>query len=472
MSVTEIGVDFNSLEQEIFRRYCLLGCGALKEQLEKRDSQLMLSRDRTVYRHKGLRRTVIKTVMGEVEYSRAIYERKNEDGTKSFVYLLDEAMGITGSGFMSGVLSAQIAAAVCAGTYRRAAQSISEMTGQTISHQAAWNVTQQLGQRIDAQEQRAASLAAKNKGTGDLEAKLLFEEQDGIWLNLQGKGRQQHGKSKEMKVAIAYDGAKKVGKERYTLTNKVACANFETAAKFVRRKEGVISETYNTDEIRLRVLGGDGAGWIKASLDDETVHFQLDAFHRNKAVIENVSNPDMRKEIFRLLYSKQIDLLLTYIEALSNSVDDEEERGKLLTLLTYFQNNKVGLIGYHRRGLPLPTAPEGREYRRLGAMESNVFTIIGNRMKGGRACWSIDGGNNLARLLTLRHTGKLHSTLDRLTKWVLPEKYSEEVTVRMTAGKAPKCDGKGFEPVRVGASPATPGYKFLREIGRNGGAAQ
>ena len=85
-------------------------------------------------------------------------------------------------------------------------------------------------------------------------------------------------------------------------------------------------------------------------------------------------------------------------------------------------------------------------YRRLGAMESNVFTIIGNQMKGGRACWSIDGGNNLARLLRLRHTGKLHNTLDRLTKWVLPEKYSEEVTVRMTAGKAPKCDGRALNP--------------------------
>lgn len=32
-------------------------------------------------------------------------------------------------------------------------------------------------------------------------------------------------------------------------------------------------------------------------------------------------------------------------------------------------------------------------------MESNVFTLIGNRMKGRRACWSIDGGNNLAALL-------------------------------------------------------------------------
>lgn len=137
MSIVEEVVDFNRLEREIYRDCCAAGRKTLKEQLEIWDGRLMEMRDCAIYRHKGLRKTVIKTVMGEVEYSRAIYERKNADGTKSFVYLLDEAMGKSGTGCMSGVLSGQIAEAVCAGSYRRAAQSVSEMTGQTISHQAA-----------------------------------------------------------------------------------------------------------------------------------------------------------------------------------------------------------------------------------------------------------------------------------------------------------------------------------------------
>ena len=83
----------------------------------------------------------------------------------------------------------------------------------------------------------------------------------------------------------------------------------------------------------------------------------------------------MKKEIFRLLYSKKIDDLLVYIEALSNSVEDEKEREKLITLHTYFTNNKDGLIGWHRRGLKLPEPPEGKEYRQLGAMESNSLRL-------------------------------------------------------------------------------------------------
>ncbi len=108
-----------------------------------------------------------------------------------------------------------------------------------------------------------------------------------------------------MKVAIAYDGAENIGQKRYRLTNKVASANFESINKFVRRKEGKIAEAYCVDEIETRILNGDGASWIKQSVTDETVIFQLDTFHRNKAIHENVSDPAMKKEIFRLLCSKK-----------------------------------------------------------------------------------------------------------------------------------------------------------------------
>ena len=466
MSVTEAIVDFNRLEREIFNRCCAAGREALKEQLELWDGWLMKTRDRSFYRHKGSRKTVIKAVMGEVEYTRTIYKGQNEDGTKSFVYLLDEAMGKAGSGFMSGLLSGQIAEAVCSGTYRRAAQSVSDMTGQTISHQAAWNVIQALGQRVDNHEKAAAALAAKNKGTGAQEAEVLFEEQDGIWLHLQGRSRKQYGSSHEMKVAIAYDGARRISKKRYELTGKVACANFESVSKFVCRKEGKIAETYCVDEIKTRILNGDGAQWIKRSIIDEAVVFQLDPFHRNKAIRQYVRNPEMQKKIFKLLYTEQIDSMLDFIEVLSNSVEDEAEEEGLHTLHAYFTNNKDGLIGYHRRGLELPEPPEGKIYRRLGAMESNIFTIIGNRMKGGRACWSIDGGNNLARFLTLKHTKKLHETLDGLTSWVLPAKYAEEVTVKMTPRQIPMQAGKGYEGRHAASFPSKPEYKWLRELGK------
>jgi len=470
MSLPEYGIDFNSLEKEIYKICCKTGREILKTVLESYDRALSTERDKGIYRHKGLRGTTIKTIMGEVEYERAIYEQKTDEGTKCYVYLLDEAMGIKGSGFFSGLMSEIISKASCEGTYREAARSVSELTGQTISHTAAWNVVQDLGERVDEQEQKAAALAANNQGVGELDAKVLFEEQDGIWLKTQGETRKKHGASIEMKVAIAYDGAKvtiakKSGKKRRELTNKVACANFESTGKFQKRKEGVIAGTYNVDEIETRLVNGDGAAWIKFAAADDNAHFQLDPFHRNKAIFRAAPDENARKTMLKMLYSKEINELLIYIDALANSVEDEKQEISLRELHKYFTNNIGGLIPCKRRGLDLPQPPEGKEYTNMGGMESNIFTIIGNRMKGRRACWSVDGGNNLARLLCLKATKKLSETLQILTDMVLPGKYSEEIIVGFSSSKVANSVGKGYNGIHQAAAPATSDYKWLRNIG-------
>ena len=73
-------------------------------------------------------------------------------------------------------------------------------------------------------------------------------------------------------------------------------------------------------------------------------------------------------------------------------------------------------------------------HARLGSMEGNVFTIIGNRMKGRRACWSINGGNRLAALLCKHYS----------------------------VNAAPQKDGKGYEFARNISIPS--GMKWLKQI--------
>ena len=455
MILPENEFDFKGLEKEIFAYCCQQGREIFKAILEKWDTELMLHRDRNVFRHKGFKWTVCKTIMGEVGYRRIVYETKDAEGEKCFVYLLDEALGLDNIGFISDLLSEQIVQACCGSTYREAARAISELTGQAISHTAAWNVVQEVGKKVDVQEQQAAKQVAKNQGTGTLETKVLFEEQDGIMISLQGKSRQENGSRKEMKLAIAYNGAEKTGKDRYKLTNKVACASFEGIEDFFKRKEGVIGSVYNTDEIVSRILGGDGAKWVLRSQTDETVYFQLDTFHRNQAVLQHVPNPDVRKDLMKLLYDKDIDLLLTAIKGFAEASQDIKERDHYLKLLKYFENNKDGLVPYHRRGLELPEPPEGTIYRYLGTAESNIFTIIGNRMKGRRACWSINGGENIARLLCLKFTNRLSDTLQKLTSFALPERYAEEVPVQLSAAKVPWSEGKGYDGFKQMSIPSS-----------------
>ena len=461
--IQEKTIDCKGFEEKLYGEVCQAGRELYAAALAAWDAELHATRDRGVYRDKGTRDTVLKTLMGEVEYSRHVYTFTDAEGKRGTVYLLDEAIGRAESGFFSEAMMERIGSAVCELPYRKAAAEISSLTGQSISHTAVWAAAQKLGLAVDAQETVNAVKSGENSGEGELETKLLFEEQDGVWLHLQGKDRKKHGKSKEMKLAIAYDGAKQTGKNRFELTNKVACASFEDTADFNRRKEGVIAANYNVDEIEMRVLNGDGAAWIKQSVTDDTVHYQLDPFHRNRAILRAAPDGDVAKTMLDLLYSKEIDELLTYIDAVANSIEDEASETSLRELHTYFSNNKDGLVGYHWRGLELPEPPEGKEYRSCGAMESNVFSIIGNRMKGRRKCWSVTGGNNLARLLCLKTTGKLLGAA-RAFAGNMPEKYAVETIEGFTSSKTQKSVGKGWNGFTNAMIPMS--QKWLKDFAR------
>lgn len=431
------------------------GRAAMTEQMETLDDTLAATRDRKQYRDKGKRATVLKTIMGEVEFSRRVYSTWDEAGQKRHVFLLDEELGINTPGQMSTMLSEIVSTSACESTYREAARQVSELTGQPISHQTAWSITQAVGGRLRAREEVLAAQARQNNGSGDLESKLLYEEADGIWLKLQGKDRKTCGSSKEMKAAIAYSGIKENGQRR-RLADKVACASFDGVKDFIARKEGVIASVYHVDEIELRVLNGDGANWIEGN-KDETAIYQLDPFHRNKAIREYMSDPELRKLILDLLYDKNIDLMLSVIEASVNSTMEPEEQEKRQKLYDYFKNNKDGLVPYYRRDEKMPPLNEGLKHAHCGSMESNIFTLIGNRMKGRRACWSIRGADNLAALLCLKHTGRLSAVLSVLGP-IVPQDV-DSVAIGLSSAKVPERVGKGYNGFTHAAMPEMPWFK-------------
>lgn len=88
--LTEKEINIKSLEKEIYNYACKLAAKAFSNFLEALDQELMKSRDKGLLRHKGHRKTCIKTLMGEVEYSRAVYQVMDSEYEKKFVYLLDE----------------------------------------------------------------------------------------------------------------------------------------------------------------------------------------------------------------------------------------------------------------------------------------------------------------------------------------------------------------------------------------------
>ena len=449
--LSEEGLDFNVLEKEIFKIGCEFAAGLMEQVLSNMDEHLEKTRDKKQYRHKGKRRTSLKTLMGEVPYDRTVYETKLESGETACVYLLDEVLKLETIGKVTSNLVTRIAECASICSYREASEKVSGMTGQTISHGGAWNVIQDLGKRLSDVEKDQAERAKADKGLGEIITPILFEEADGVWINMQGKDRPKRGRKCELKMAAAYDGWEQEGKDRYRLRNKVMVCGFEASKAFQEKKEGAIAEAFNADEITVRILNGDGGGWIKAGLADAGVHFQLDPFHKNREITRKVKDKAQRETIRRLLTDKRVDDCLAYIKGIALVAEEDREKKNLMGLYEYFSSNKEGLLPYQERGLKLPEPPEGLEYRNLGTMEHHVCDGAAKRMKHQKASWSKAGAANLGRILCRKVSGSLYEAVTSLTRMMLPERYVEEIEEFLSASKAPKKDGIGYlYPVRGG----------------------
>lgn len=441
MSITyKIEIDNSKIEnfpefiEKVFTSAMEFGKNVVKNHLEAFDEELMLSRDTKKYRHKGSRQTAIKTKLGTIEYSRRIYFDTEEN---KHVFLLDDVLNPQNIGLFDETICKQIEEMICNQSFRETAKSISETTGLHITPQAVWNVVQELGKaEIDNSEK-----VSQNKEK--IESKILYEEADGDWLKLQGEDRKKYGASKEMKIGIVYDGVlhimQKNGEIRRELDNKAAYASFESAKDFKKHMENVAASVYNIDEVELRVKNGDGAQWIQKD-DNCNCICVLDEFHRNKKITECVSNKKIAENLRELLLQNRFDELLDCIEAYADSTEDEREKAKLQELYNYYSENKEALPGYYDRGIEIPPTREPGviHHANLGSMEGNVFTIIGNRMKGGRACWSVNGGNNLAALLCRHYSTAIPTSSETSVSNTI-------AAPPLSAAKAPKHDGKGYE---------------------------
>lgn len=166
-----------------------------------------------------------------------------------------------------------------------------------------------------------------------------------------------------------------------------------------------------------RTFNSDGAGWLQKNMVPMCI-FQLDQFHRNRAVRTYVDDPDLQQTILGLLREHKGKETLAVVEASIESTLDPDEQEKRRKLFTYFSNLKHALVPYYQRKGKPAAAQRGPAARPVRSMESNIFTIIGSRMKHNRTCWSVPGANNLAVLLALHHTGHLrhiysHGAADR-----------------------------------------------------------
>lgn len=444
--VEESQVTFKELEQKIFAYVCEAAVEMTRTILEDYDKELHADRDRSRYRDKGRRSTTIKTVYGDVTYARHVYQTMDEEGHRLFVYLLDEAVRMDKIGLISTNLAEKITSCVTENPYRVTADIISGTSGQRISHGGAWKLVQKLGARVSEEEELQVKQMNADELKGNREIKVLFEEMDGVWLRLQGKDHRTIAKQ-EMKVATIYEGWEKNDKSGSRLCGKRVIAGMEKSNEFHEKREAQIRSIYNTDEIEYRILNGDGGSWIKDPYEPDTV-FQLDRFHIRQEIKRKLNQDrEARKAVEELFEAEKMDGMLEYIQIYADSVETNDKKDtrskKARELYRYLNNNKDGLMPYQKRNIKLPEPPEGMRYGNMGVQENQNCTVITTRMKGNRKRWSVNGANNMAKLLYRKENKELVQTVNRYAEKLVFNIRMTEIITTLSAAKAPKKDGKG-----------------------------
>ena len=413
--VTEEEIKFNNLEKKIFKFVCNFGCLIIKLILESYDRKIMKARDTKKYRHKGLRKNTIKTVMGEVEYLRAMYEVE-EEGIKKRVYLLDEKLHINTEGKASENLVEKIVETVpITDSYRKAETVLKETTNATLSFEWIRNIVVKLGDKITKKEKEERKMLDKGQLVAGLkEIIALFEEADGLWINLQGKDRKERleeNKKKcekenkefnpkqkiktELKLHVMYEGWKKDDK-RHPLINKQYIAGMMKPKEIKKLRDARVYQQYDVEKIKLRVVNGDGAKWTKGITAKGGI-YQKDQFHIMQEIVRDVPK-EYRNIVEELVKTKQYDKIEKAIEGLKVELGGEYKAVKKLNTLQSYLSS--GLERYQDI-VEVPEAPEGVEYRNMGTQESQIFSKLKKRFCSGRKAFSEHGANALAKICVL-----------------------------------------------------------------------
>jgi len=449
-NITEGILDFKSLEKIVFGEMCKVAQVIIAYYMSVWDQIIMSRRDTAQYRCVDTRTSGIKTIMGTVTYERHYY-KKREGG---YAFLLDEAMGIAdGYGLVSENLAEQILMECSDKSYRKAAESISAITGQDISRMGTWGVVQGYGERVQKQVERLKELSDRGiEGQiGNIGSPVVFEEVDDVWINKQREDRRKAGAAVKkgrkrigmmpMHVGTAYTGWEQATDGRYMTINKLAYAEFSKSVDFEAKFEALVRQRFDMDGVEHRIMNGDDAAWIKTMADNCDAILQLDPFHRSEAIVRAVKDKGDRKMLNDALKERDVEKALDVICRLTMTASDDDTCGKLADLYEYFDSNKEYLLPWQARVGRMPEPPEGVVYRNLGTQEHNNCDLLTQRMKHRKGSWSTAGANNMAKVLCLRSTIGLDAMLG-----ALPEPTEAGMpTEPLSAAKAPQHDGKGYD---------------------------
>ena len=345
----------------------------------------------------GREKRQLVTSLGTMHYKRRVY--RDESGKRR--KLLDELIGLDRYGRYSLSIKQKGSYLASELPYRKAAEVLSWMIGDYVSHSAIGRMMGQVGGSYVAQEESQQEgifeQGEERIEAGKVPAKVLYGESDGVWISLQ---REEKHKT-EVRVGILYTGKKTIGVGRKALKNKVVVTKIVKDSQ--EWQETLLKTAYEhydlstTDQV---MVGGDGNRWVRQSFDFLGLpqEFVLDRYHLYREARRAFGFTAQTEKWIRQICQEGLEAVLPEMLHTMSQAPSKAAQ-KMRKFIQYLVNNRDGLLD-----------PDCRSHLKtkvgnLGAIEGNVDKLVVRRLKGRGRSWRIQGAK--AMLAVCRHQKEL-----------------------------------------------------------------
>ena len=378
-------------EEESYREGCAYARERAITRMDALDYELMRQKPRG-WISIGFRERTLATRFGDVPVRRRMY--RDADGKTRFP--LDECLGLRPKQLASPSLTKGVVAMAADVPFRKVAEAVSTLTAGELSAKTAHRLLQSVGEEaLDQERERweAQFERGEDVSEGPQRADILYTEADGVWVHLQREDQKHY----EVKSGIVYRGWRRVAEDRYALVGKRVYAHGNDTIPFWEAASLEWGKQYALDRVKLFVVGGDGANWIRSGAEEfGNAVFQLDGFHLSRACGRGYG-----AEIGSAIYDAIRSGSHEYARALMSAAMAAETK-RAIRDREYVESNMVNGVDWRNR---VPDAPP--DARSLGTMESNGDKLTANRMKKRGMSWTIRGANRMAKAIQLSRNGEL-----------------------------------------------------------------
>lgn len=438
-------------ESRVFQQVCVAGQRAASEYLVVLDETLF--RQRPVgWRVVGFRERTLVTRFGEVRLQRRLYRERGG----AYHFLLDEYLGLNADQAATPEMQALCTFLCGEMSFRKAADFLEQWLAGLLSHSTCWRLLQRTGQvAANARGEEVEAVFSRGEPiaqAGERSIERLYMEADGVYVRLQRQPRTHL----ELQSAIAYEGWERLSgaREAYRLREKQVDCHVGDRVSFWEGVSLAWAHKWDWRCVREVILGGDGAGWIRAGLEEFTgATWQLDGFHLARACRQAVGTRAGR-ELYQALRTGQEAQAQTCLR--QTPLREGKPAQRAFHWVEKVTQEQWGLDWRVRQDFTMEAA------HGLGCMEGNQAQLLAERMKGKGRSWSPGGAYHMAKVQELLANREVQRCCYRQKPLEKPR--TRHIRHPHLQRCAPDLGLQAAVPSFYGPSPNAPWVHYLRQL--------